>query len=329
MSVENFYLDPILCLRRKGTLDDPYVPITESFTIVEGKVVLSELADRSRKVLVSGGGISGWSEIQKGTPDVSEYKVDYLMGVVYFNPSRNGTSPIFNYFGTGALFIPYSRIYTRSGSTLDVIQTLEDVMYDAMMIANQASEFAHKGNFDPATIYYYRNLVDHNSQLYMCIDESINGIIGIAPISGSSSPEWRLLAGLGSHPDNQNNPHFVTKEQVGLGNVTNQAQIPLSVFTTRGQIIYSAPDTYEPTALNPGFQGNILKMGEQAPFWGGISAEETGSFKKEFLSELPIADETYRGEIRILQGGAGVADVVYMCIKNSSDEYEWKEVTLT
>lgn len=33
---------------------------------------------------------------------------------------------------------------------------------------------------------------------------------------------------LTSHIDNKKNPHGVTKEQVGLGNVTNEAQIPLS-----------------------------------------------------------------------------------------------------
>lgn len=33
---------------------------------------------------------------------------------------------------------------------------------------------------------------------------------------------------LTSHIDNKQNPHKVTKEQVGLGNVTNEAQIPLS-----------------------------------------------------------------------------------------------------
>lgn len=33
---------------------------------------------------------------------------------------------------------------------------------------------------------------------------------------------------LTSHIGNKKNPHGVTKEQVGLGNVTNEAQIPLS-----------------------------------------------------------------------------------------------------
>lgn len=328
MSVENSYLDPILCLRRKGTLDDPYVPITESFTIVEGKVVLSELADRSRKVLVSGGGISGWSEIQKGTPDVSEYKVDYLMGVVYFNPSRNGTSPIFNYFGTGALFIPYSRIYTRSGSTLDVIQTLEDVMHDAMMIANQASEFKHKGNFDPSTTYYYRNLVDFNNQLYMCVDESINGLIGTSPESGVSTEHWKILHGLGDHPSRTDNPHGLTKEQINLGNVINEEQIPVSLFTGKGQLIYSEGDNpYIPVVLPKGYEGNILKMGEQYPMWSSLDADSVGAFSKSYATTLPDADETTRGSFIIIEN-SGADDILYFCRRKFDGTYEWKEVTL-
>ena len=41
---------------------------------------------------------------------------------------------------------------------------------------------------------------------------------------------------------------------------------------------------------------------------------------------LPTATVALRSQIRVVQGAAGVADKMYLCIKNSSNTYEWKEV---
>lgn len=45
-------------------------------------------------------------------------------------------------------------------------------------------------------------------------------------------------------------------------------------------------------------------------------------------TELPTASATYRGKTFTLLGGTGVADKSYICLKNASDTYEWKD-TLT
>lgn len=44
-------------------------------------------------------------------------------------------------------------------------------------------------------------------------------------------------AALSSHAGDTANPHAVTKAQVGLGNVANAAQVPLSAVTTKGDLI--------------------------------------------------------------------------------------------
>jgi len=42
---------------------------------------------------------------------------------------------------------------------------------------------------------------------------------------------------------------------------------------------------------------------------------------------LPVASVTYRGVIWVVQGGAGVDDVAYMCLKKGADEsYSWKQI---
>lgn len=41
---------------------------------------------------------------------------------------------------------------------------------------------------------------------------------------------------------------------------------------------------------------------------------------------LPTAKESRRGQIGILKGGTGVADKIYICIKDSDDTYKWKQI---
>lgn len=48
--------------------------------------------------------------------------------------------------------------------------------------------------------------------------------------------------------------------------------------------------------------------------------------KSGSIASLPTADSSYRGKIIRVEGGTDVADAVYICIKNASNTYEWKEL---
>jgi hypothetical protein len=41
------------------------------------------------------------------------------------------------------------------------------------------------------------------------------------------------------------------------------------------------------------------------------------------VTALPTASVERRLQLLVLDGGTGVADIVYVCIKNASDTYEW------
>jgi len=41
---------------------------------------------------------------------------------------------------------------------------------------------------------------------------------------------------------------------------------------------------------------------------------------------VPAAAVKYRGEIRILLGGGGVRDELYVCIKSKNDTYSWVKI---
>lgn len=47
---------------------------------------------------------------------------------------------------------------------------------------------------------------------------------------------------------------------------------------------------------------------------------------KDSDGTLPTADASYRGKMIRVEGGAGVADKLYMCMKSASDTYSWVQI---
>jgi hypothetical protein len=66
-----------------------------------------------------------------------------------------------------------------------------------------------------------------------------------------------------------------------------------------------------------GTGGNVAKG-------GGISIGDTAA-----NSTRPAASAAVRGTFWITWGGAGVADIVSVCVKDAADAYSWKTVTIT
>jgi hypothetical protein len=56
--------------------------------------------------------------------------------------------------------------------------------------------------------------------------------------------------------------------------------------------------------------------------YAGILWEHSRSALKT-VSALPLADVAYRGQPVTVQGGVGVADEAYICLKKSDDTYDW------
>lgn len=51
-----------------------------------------------------------------------------------------------------------------------------------------------------------------------------------------------------------------------------------------------------------------------------------GSVRFGDTGALPTATAALRGQTRVVRGAAGVADALYVCIKNAADAYEWKQI---
>ena len=120
----------IVAQRRKGTSDDPYVNITETFVVKDNKVLLSEVPDRFNKVLVkdNSNGKVYFEVFDDSVLDADHYRVDYSMGFVEFANSENNKALEFSYSGTGIYLFPASRVWTKLNLSNNVAQTLEDML---------------------------------------------------------------------------------------------------------------------------------------------------------------------------------------------------------
>lgn len=132
------YNDPILSKKRIGSVEDPYLTYNETLTIFNGRALLTEIPNREFRVEVTGDN-KEWREIEDGKLDDKYFKVDYLMGVVFFNASNEGKSLTFNYSGEGASFFPASRIWIkRQGNmVIETLQGLIDEAEDAIIRMNE------------------------------------------------------------------------------------------------------------------------------------------------------------------------------------------------
>lgn len=111
-------------MRKGNTSDDPYIDISESFQVINNKVVLSELPEQFNRVKATLEGVEFY-EKQSGTPNNNEYVVDYNLGIVTFNPIHNGKTFQFDYKGTGYYLFNGARIFLLQGN---VTKTLEDII---------------------------------------------------------------------------------------------------------------------------------------------------------------------------------------------------------
>lgn len=134
------FYDPFISIRR-GNNEQPLVSLSEYKKIINGLVILSEIPHRQNKVQVMGNfGLETyqWYEIVDGFPTldteskIGTYKVDYVYGYVYFHPDVSGSILQFSFYGSGAVYIPASRIYSsfqsNGSGSYDIKETLEDII---------------------------------------------------------------------------------------------------------------------------------------------------------------------------------------------------------
>ncbi|MBA9087628.1 hypothetical protein FHR92_004113 [Fontibacillus solani] len=112
---------------RSGTIDDPYIDITESKKVINNTIQLNEIPVFLNKVQ-----IDNYVEVPSTSLDELErnqYRVDYIEGIVYFHSDAEGEELTLIYKGRGNHYISVARIWTQEQDG-EVVETLKD-LYDS------------------------------------------------------------------------------------------------------------------------------------------------------------------------------------------------------
>lgn len=133
-----------------------------------------------------------------------------------------------------------------------------------------------------------------------------------------------------------NNQHYeVTAGNVDLSSLPDADYNRFALITvgTNGIPTYAAG----PISNNPRFpsipSNSVVLAAVYLPA-NGTDIQQTQIVDKRIfvfpgvpkVSSLPSADANLRGRMLRVEGGTGVADHLYLCIKNTGDTYEWDEI---
>lgn len=119
-----------LIQRRTGTLEDPYVEITQQITIINGRGQFSEVPSKFDGVIIkSVDNTVTYSSKDNGVPTTTCFVIDYNFGTITADSSFNNISINVTYFGTGRFFLSVQRVYTRQDNG-SVTETLKDIVED-------------------------------------------------------------------------------------------------------------------------------------------------------------------------------------------------------
>lgn len=133
----------IITQYRKGTSDDPFIPISETHIVdTSGKVILSEIPSEFSRVKVTSSDGKDWFEIDKGIPNVNQYKVDYRNRYVEFDESQIGKQLNFDFKGRGLVYLSTDSIYTQvtDGKVTETLKDLVDNLKDVGDVASGIAE---------------------------------------------------------------------------------------------------------------------------------------------------------------------------------------------
>lgn len=201
------FLEPFVILLREGTEADPYVPIDETIkmvSVVEFNANMRAIAVLRETPLEIQGVIAKVGdkeliEIRDSLTQIDEdhFKVDYTNGRVYLDLAYQDTEVQFLYKGRGAIFVTSDRVLLNNGREGNYIYTL------SKFVQEQLSEM---------------NVGDLNDLKTEAKDKVVSAINEV----------WQMIT---DHAARIDNPHQVTKAQVGLGNVDNTADMdkPVSI----------------------------------------------------------------------------------------------------
>lgn len=131
--------DPLVYRLRSGKPGDEFVTIEdEVHKIVNQSITLSEIPHYRYRVQLSSDDGTEWQEIYSGIPNHNQYIVNYSVGRIMFNVSREGETVSASFTGMGLIYIPSERVYREIDGNGD-FESIEDYLESKEQFFNDAA----------------------------------------------------------------------------------------------------------------------------------------------------------------------------------------------
>lgn len=182
-------VDPTYIYKREGTDDDPFLSLIDTNNVKQGKIVLKEIPSHKEEVVITDSKGNELAETESDSPSNDEYRIDYSVGMAYFNSSRNGEEMTCEYLGTGYVLISAERIMLDGDpeDPLDSLQDAFDSVEDAVNTLREVEDLDFVGEYSSSHDYKKWNFVNYNGKTFV----ATRGNKGIAPDDDSY---WRLVS---------------------------------------------------------------------------------------------------------------------------------------
>lgn len=182
-------VDYTYIFKREGTDEDPFIFLIDENHVRNKALMLREVPSKNKGIKIEDSKGNELEETESDEPASNQYRVDYSVGIVHFNSSKNGERMTCEYTGMGSVFISASRVMMQGGED-DPLESLEDLLAYAQEGVNTLEQVGHLdfiGEYSDTHEYRKWNFVTYNNKTFVATRNS-NGV------SPDDSSYWRLVS---------------------------------------------------------------------------------------------------------------------------------------
>lgn len=133
------YLDPLLIVWRKGTVEDPYIDKAEYLKAVNQTIILSEIPDKFTRVKITGLVEVNEDFITNRSLAENQYSVNYATGIIQVHASKEAETFNIFYKGRGFIQYPSNRIYHQDKFN-NVVLSLDEIIRNSQEFLDNIDE---------------------------------------------------------------------------------------------------------------------------------------------------------------------------------------------
>lgn len=182
-------VDYTYIFKREGTEEDPFIFLKDENYVRKKTIMLREIPSKSEGVVVKDSEDNELKETESDSPSSNQFRVDYSVGVIYFNSDRNGEKLVCEYTGMGSVFISAARVMMQSEDD-DPLESLESLLAHAqegVETLEQVGDLDFVGEYSDSHEYKKWNFVTYDNKTFVATKSSS----GVKP---SNSSHWRLVS---------------------------------------------------------------------------------------------------------------------------------------